>query len=90
MRTNESSTWVAQIDGHVGGLAEPEDLLLDLGEPAEADLDREVAASDHDRERLRAGALDDDLGQALDRERGLDLGRDRGRALRLASRQLLL
>jgi hypothetical protein len=75
--------------GYVRGLAQPEDLLLHLREAAEADLDAEVAAGDHHGERLRAGALDDDLGQPAHREVGLDLGRDRGRPRR-AARELLL
>ena len=73
-------------DGDVSGFAEPEDLLLDLGEPSEADLDGEVAARDHDRERLRAGALDDDVGEVAYRDRGLDLGGDRERVGRARAR----
>ncbi len=62
----------------------------DLRESAEPDLDGEVAARDHDRERLRAGALNDDLGKSLHRERRLDLCSDPEHPPGLAPPQLLL
>ena len=48
---------------HLCRLAEPEDLLLHLGETDEADLDGEIAAGDHHGQGLCPGALHDDLGQ---------------------------
>src|SRR5579872_310786 len=57
----------------VAGFAEPEDLFLHLRRPGEADLDRQVAARDHDGGRLPSRGLNDHLGQVGHRARRLDL-----------------
>ena len=68
---------------HVGGLAQPEDLLLDLGHPLPADLDREIAARDHHpARRLPRERLGEQVGKGIETGSGLDLGQGRRRGPR--------
>jgi hypothetical protein len=58
----------------MGGLHQPHDLLLHLGQAPEAGLDREIATGDRHRRRLPAGGADDDRRQVAQGLRGLDPG----------------
>ena len=60
----------------VRGLAEPEDLLLDLGEPLVAALHGEVAAGDHDADRRAAHRGEEQVREHLEAAPGLDLEDD--------------
>ena len=71
-----SSTWVAQMAGYVGGLAKPENLLLNLGEPIKADLDGEVAAGDHHSDGRMVERFQKNSGKLLEGASSLDLHDD--------------
>ena len=68
------------------GLAQPQDLLLDLGESGEADLDREVATRHHHPQRCCRETGQQDRRQCRESLRRLDL-EDDPRAARPASEQ---
>ena len=51
---------------HVRGLADPQDLLLHLGQALEAAFDGEVAARDHDAAPRRLHRLEQHRGQVLE------------------------
>ena len=60
----------------VRGLAEPEDLLLDLREPLVPALHGEVAAGDHDADRRAAHRGEEQVREHLEAAPGLDLEND--------------
>ncbi len=55
-------------------LANPQNLVLHLGEAFEPKFDGKIAARDHHRQRLVSGRFHDDFGQVRNRARCLDLG----------------
>ena len=57
----------------MGGLAQPQHLLLHFRHPLEAHFDGEIAAGDHHREGLFTGGLDKDFRQVAHRSRRFDL-----------------
>jgi len=60
----------------VGGLAEPEDFLLHLGQPLEAALHGKVAAGDHHSAAGRCHRSQEKVGQVLEGLPGLDFQHD--------------
>ena len=60
----------------VRGLAEPEDLLLDLGQPLVSDLDEEIPSGDHDPGPVQAQGREEELGKVLERGPRLNLEDD--------------
>ena len=60
----------------MGRLTRPHDLLLHFGEAFEADLDGQIAASDHHADRPAAHRGQQQLGKVLERDHALDLQHD--------------
>jgi hypothetical protein len=63
----------------VSGLADPQDLLLNFGQPFEAALDGQIAPRDHDPRTWQFHRRHQDVGQLLKPAPGLDLEDDRRR-----------
>jgi hypothetical protein len=56
-----------------GGLADPKDFLLDLGEPLIATFDGQIAPGDHDAESPDAHGSEHEFGQVLEGLSSFDL-----------------
>lgn len=74
---------------HVGGFAEPQDLLLHLGQPLEATFHGEISTSDHDATAGRLQGFQQHRRKVFKAVLGLDLEHDGGLPIAQRSQELL-
>jgi hypothetical protein len=73
----EALQYLGGPDGRkMGGLAQPENLFLHLGEPLEADLHRQVAARDHYTDGRSSEGREEKAGKLLEGVSRFDLDED--------------